>query len=143
MGAEGMFLGAYGGGVYRHADDYKGDAGESITAYWQSKNTDMGDQIQQIADMFKTIERVKLIYYDTNETEITLSISTDDGLTWADVTRTVGSGTGATAEELFDFWITGKEFRYKITHASADDNFQLVRLETTVVPQGEWFEVSA
>jgi len=138
------YLGAYGGGVYHLSADYKGDAGEPITAYWHSKNTDMGDQAPQIADLFKTVERVKLLYVDTNETEITLSISTDDGVTWSDVTRTVGSGTGATAEEWFDFrGVTGKEFRYKLTHASADDNFQWVRIESNVTTQGAWFEVSA
>ena len=138
------YLGTYGGGVSHLSADYKGDAGESITAYWHSKNTDMGDQVPQVADLFKTVDRVKLIYIDTNETEITLSISTDDGATWSDVTRTVGSGTGATAEEWFDFrGVTGKEFRYKLTHASADDNFQWARIESNVTAQGPWYEVSA
>lgn len=142
MGAIQFYLGAYGGGVYEFGNDYKGDGGQSISAYWQSKNLDYGDEYKESADSFKTIEWVKLICVDTNETDVTVSISTDDGATWTDRTETIGSGTNDTTETNFGFWVTGRTFRFKITHSSASDNFQWVRMEVVFIPQGEYFEVT-
>ena len=139
----GYFLGVYGGGVYEFSDTYKGDAGSSILAYWQSKNLDFNDQVPGIADLNKAIERVRLWFVDTNETDVTVSVSTDDGLNWTDVTKTLGTGTNDPSEYNFDFWQTGQYFRFKITNASASDNFQWVRMEVVGVPQGETYTVSS
>ena len=142
MAAIKFYLGAYGGGVYECDDSFKGDGGQIITSYWQSKNLDFGDQDKESADLFKTIAGIKMLYIDTNSTDITLSISTDDGATWTDSTKTIGSGTNDTAEEIFDFWLTGRVFRYKIAHSSASTNFQWARMEVYYIPQGEHFETS-
>jgi len=139
----GYFLGAYGGGVHEWSDSYKGDAGTAISAYWQSRDLDFDDQIEGMGGLYKTIEKVKLYFVDTNETDITLSVSTDDGLTWTDKTKTLGTGTNDPSEYIFDFWTTGHRFRFKIANSSASDNFQFVRLEAAVIPQGEYFVVSA
>jgi len=139
----GYFMGAYGGGVYEWDDDYKGDAGTAIMSAWQSKNLDFDDQVQGVGDLYKAIERVKLYFVDTNETDVTVSISTDDGLNWTNVTKTLGSGTNDPAEYNYDFWLSGHRFRFKLGHSSSSDNFQWARMEIFGTAQGEHYTVSA
>ena len=133
-----MYLGTNAGGVHALGEDYRGDAGEPIMAYWQSRNTDMSDQNPGVAMLFKTVESVKLFYVDKNATDVVVSVSNDDGVTWTDVTKNIGSGSNEPQEATFWFWITGKEFRFKIAHSSSTDDFQWVRAEVNYVSQGEW-----
>jgi len=138
-GILGYCLGTDTGNIHEVGQSHGHDAFLPITAYWQSRTMDFADQLAELGNVYKTVGRVKLIFIDTNETDITVSVSNDDGLTWTSVTKTVGSGSEAVSEEFFDFWITGKEFRFMVTHASADDNFQFVRLEPEITTQGAWY----
>jgi phage major head subunit gpT-like protein len=132
-----MYLGDSGGNVYEYSASQTSDAGTSITSRWESRLIDFGDDQ---ADRWKTISQVKLIYDDDNAHTVTVSLSTDDGTTWTDNDRTFGSGSGVEAEENFGFWLTGKQFRIKLEHASATTTFTWTELAVDYITQASFFE---
>jgi hypothetical protein len=133
------YLGSDAGAVYPYDADFLGDDDADITSYYQSKALDFHDQHPEWASAWKTISRVYLDYVDKGEIPITIWISTDNGSTWVSNDRTIGNGSHTVKTERFDFWVSGRFFIFKISHASNDRNFQWVRLKIEYFTQGERF----
>jgi hypothetical protein len=138
-----QYLGSPAGEVFEYHESYRGDNGQTIPCYWISKNLDFIDQLPQLAENWKTVKSVKLIYNDVDATDVIISVSNDDGETWTSRTKSIGTGDGTIKEAIYHFWKTGKYFKFKVEHASAEDRFQWIRLDITLVPQAKHFEVTA
>lgn len=139
---EKLVLGSSAGDTFPCSATTYGDAGDNILAYWESRRLDFSDKYPQWMEHNKTLSRVKLIYTDDNETDVTISVSADGGVTWTDRTKTLGSGTGKIAEEDFHFWVTGVYLNIKISHSSASDTFQWHEMVVDFLPQERWREVN-
>ena len=135
----GYFLGSSGGSVYAYNEDEHGDNGVAINSYWKSKRLDFADEYPDFLTKWKTIDYLLLTYVDRTSHTITLSLSTDGGVTWDSKTKTVGSGSGRVLEKPFHFWKTGRFFNFKITNNSSTENFQWIRLTAHFTPQTEQF----
>jgi hypothetical protein len=87
-----------------------------MDCYWTSKPLDFSDQDPQSAGRFKTVDKVELDYIDRYAyTPITVSISTDNGVTWAYQQRSLGLADGASKRAIF--WLgplTGEHFTLKL-----------------------------
>jgi hypothetical protein len=138
------FLADSAGEVYEYSDKFKGDAGLPISASWESKQTDFGDQDRGVADKAKYINYVRLYYEDkTASTTVSFSISNDGGVTWVTKTKSIGTGDGKS--KAVDFWFrkTGHHFKFKIEHGSTDKEFLWAGFHVDVeILKGDWFLVS-
>ena len=124
------YLGDSSGKIYEYGGDYLGDAGGTIPARWESKDTDFSDQDLQISHRSKIIEKMRLHYIDkTEDAVISVSISTDGGASWTPKTKTMGTGDGKAKYEDFYNVTSGHTFRFAIENASASDEFLMVGLE--------------
>jgi hypothetical protein len=98
------YLAASTGVVYQYSPDYKGDAGEAIPCYWQSKDTNFVDQYRELENRQKNVHFVRLYYVDTDSSvATTVKLSTDGGVTW-DGTSTQSIGTGNGKNKSVDFY---------------------------------------
>lgn len=130
------------GNTYEHGEDYLGDAGASIPAAFETKNTDFADQDMAVKDEFKEIFGARLHYKDlTSSITVSISYSTNGGTIWHPETRTLGTGDETTKSADFYFRATGHTFKFKVEHASADKDFQWSGLEIFYLPAGEYMEI--
>lgn len=133
------YFGDSAGAVYLYDDDYKADNGDSILAYWKTKDIDFSDQDPTMLNRYKTVYRVKIIYVDqTASTPINLYISTDGGTTWSSYGGTFGTGARTTKHALYHMIKTGEKFMFRIEVPSATADFQLVGMEIEYEPAGEY-----
>ncbi len=138
----GYYVGSSNGKVYEYSASYKSDAGTSISARWESKDTDFADQSIEISDRFKTIEFVRLHYIDkTSSATVSVLVSTDGGATWTPQTKSIGTGDGKGKTKDFHFITTGQIFRFAVENASTSDEFQFAGLEVFYSIGGSYFEV--
>jgi len=133
------YLGSSAGMVYSYNEDEYGDSGTAINSYWKSKRIDFSDLYQQYLGTWKTIDYVNLTYVDRGEHTVTISISTDGGVAWDNLTKTFGSDTGKLAEKSFHFYKSGRFFNFKVANNSSTEDFQWLRLTVHFVPGAEQF----
>jgi len=134
------YLGSAEGAIYPYHKNYRGDADADIEAYYQTKALDFADQYPQYIDTWKTVTRIYLDYIDLGECAITVSVSTDDGTTWTNSSRTLGNGSLTVKTARFDYiGVTGRFFSVKIANASNDRLFQITRLKVEFEPHSDWF----
>ena len=135
------YVGSSNGKVYQYSADYKSDAGTSISARWESKDTDFADQSIEISDRFKTVEFARLHYIDkTSSATVSVLVSTDGGATWTPNTKSIGSGDGKGKTKDFHFITTGQIFRFAVENASTSDEFQWAGLDVFFSVGGNYFE---
>jgi hypothetical protein len=137
----GRFIGNKNGELFLYSSDYHSDDGATIPAWWESKDVDMDDQYPQFVGKFKYLHGVKLRYIDLDEHQVTIYVSTDGGTTWADNTKTIGTGSGIPKEKIFNFWVHGRTFMTRVAHSSTDKDFQWTDIELQFEPAGDYFEV--
>ena len=133
------YLGSSNGMVYAYNRDEHGDNGVAINSYWKSKRLDFSDTHPQLMSTWKTISHVQVTYVDKGEATVTLSVSSDGGVSWKSMVKTFGSGTGKVADKSFYFWKTGRFFNFKIANNSSSEDFQWIRLTAHFMPQAEQF----
>jgi len=138
----GYLLGSSAGLVYSYSGEYFGDDGVAINSFWKSKRLDLSDTYPQLLSTWKTLSHVQLTYVDKGEAAITLSASTDGGVTWKNTTKKFGSGTECMAEKSFYFWMTGRFFNFKISNVSSTEDFQWLRLTAHFTTQSEQFRTA-
>ena len=137
-----MFLGSGGGKVYAYSPSYLSDDGVAIGSIWQSKQTDLSDQHPEVADTWKNLWKVRLIYIDkTADTNVTVYVSTDGGTTWSSQMKTLGTGDETTKSADFYFMKTFEFLDVKIEHSSAANEFQWAGLYLYWTPAGEHFSI--
>lgn len=137
------YLGSSDGKVYLYDPDYLADNDTAILLSYQSKGTDFSDQYVDLAGAWKTIDCVALHYVDKNEHSMTLSISTDNGLSWTDQIKTVGTGDGAVKTTWFYFTkITGRYFSFRLKNVSSTEDIQWVGMTVYFEPHSKMFHVS-
>jgi len=137
-----MFLGSGSGKVYAYSPSYLSDDGVAIGSIWQSKQTDLSDQHPEVADTWKNLWKVRLIYIDkTADTNVTVYVSTDGGTTWSSQMKTLGAGDETTKSADFYFMKTFEFLDVKIEHSSAANEFQWAGLYLYWTPAGEHFEL--
>jgi hypothetical protein len=104
-------IGSCDGQIYEmstaYSRDYEGYFNEAIITYWQSKDFDLGKP-----ELDKTVSRL-IINHEVSHpnTSITVSISTDSGVSWLDQTIVIRQGY---TETYADFFVTGPQFRFKV-----------------------------
>lgn len=131
-----------GGNIYEHGVAYLGDAGESISSVFETKNTDFADQDMAVKDEFKEVFGARLHYKDLSaDATVSISYSTNAGVTWYPTIRVLGTGAETTKSADFFFRATAHSFKFKIEHASADKDFQWSGLEIFYLQAGEFFEI--
>jgi hypothetical protein len=136
------YLGNSIGEVCPYAETYEGDGVADINAYYQTKALDFADQYPQFRDTWKTVRYVYLDYIDLQECSVTLSLSTDNGTTWASSSKTLGDGDLTVKRARFDFNTSGRFFVIKLAHSSNDRLFQWVRMNVEFLTESEWFSVN-
>ena len=129
-----------------YSNDSLADGAYAIPCWWRTKLIDLGDVNKDYVDLFKTIQRVILEYLDKEaDTNVTISISTDGGITWSPVTKELG--TGDHAIKFADFYfhnfenITAKGIEIKFENTSTDEDFQFNGMTASFILGGPWFEV--
>jgi hypothetical protein len=135
------YVGRADGDVCQHGTDYKGDAGEIITTTYLTKVTDFSDQYPDLADQYKCVYSVKLIYEDLENIDVTMHISSDGGATWTDSLQSIGTGDGKAKAKEFFFMKHGQYFQFKIVHASASTTFKWLGLEIEIEKTGEYYSI--
>ena len=137
-----MFLGSGSGKVYAYSPSYLSDDGVAIGSIWQSKQTDLSDQHPKVADTWKNLWKVRLIYIDkTADTNVTVHVSTDGGTSWSSQMKTLGTGDETTKSADFYFMKTFEFLDVKIEHSSAANEFQWAGLYLYWTPAGEHFSL--
>ena len=137
-----MFLGSGSGKVFTYSDDYLSDDGTAISSIWQSKQTDLSDQKPEMADMWKNLWKIRLIYVDkTADTNVTIYVSTDGGESWTSKMKTLGTGDGTTKSADFYFIKPFEFLDVKIEHSSTANEFQWAGIYAYWTPAGEHFEI--
>jgi len=133
------YVGRADGDICQYGTAYKGDAGSIITAIWKSKVTDFSDQYPHLADRYKCVYSVKLIYEDLENIDVTMHISSDGGATWEESLKNIGTGDGKAKAKEFWFMEHGQYFQFKIVHASASTTFKWLGLEVELEETGDWY----
>ena len=137
-----MFLGSGGGKVYAYSPSYLSDDGVAIGSIWQSKQTDLSDQHPEVADTWKNLWKVRLIYIDkTANTNVTVYVSTDGGTSWSSQMKTLGTGDETTKSADFYFMKTFEFLDVKVEHSSAANEFQWAGVYIYWTPAGEHFSI--
>uniref|UniRef100_A0A6M3ITE9 Uncharacterized protein n=2 Tax=viral metagenome TaxID=1070528 RepID=A0A6M3ITE9_9ZZZZ len=137
-----MFLGSGSGKVYAYSPSHLSDDGVAIGSIWQSKQTDLSDQHPEVADTWKNLWKVRLIYIDkTADTNVTVYVSTDGGTTWSSQMKTLGTGDETTKSADFYFMKTFEFLDVKIEHSSAANEFQWAGVYIYWTPAGEHFSI--
>lgn len=136
------YLASSTGKVFTYSGDYLSDDGSVIVSRWRSKTLDFSDQIPRCLDSFKELTGIKLIYKDlTEDTPVTIYVSTDGGQTWEWQTKTLGTGSGQVLSANYHFIKTGEYFIFAIEHASTNKEFMWLSMEADIVPLGTYFEI--
>jgi hypothetical protein len=137
------YFGTYDGKVYAEDSAYKGDAGESIDAYWESKETDFAEESADSLDRFKTVYKIRLWYVDISSTTavVTMSIKADGGATWTEISENVG-GSGDDTNKCKDFYIikSGHTFKFRVEHDSSSNEFQWTAIEVYYTLGGDYYQ---
>ena len=137
-----MFLGAGSGKVYDYSPDYLSDDGVAISSVWQSKQTDLADQYPEMADMWKNLWKIRLIYVDkTASTNVTVYVSVDGGENWSSRMQSLGTGDGTTKSADFFFMKPFEFLDVKVEHASDGNEFQWAGVYVYWTPAGEHFGI--
>ena len=132
--------------VFAWADDYDSDTGLPIDAYWRSKDMDFTETYPQMQGQLKTIDKIRLWYEDLDaDVPITVYLSNDGGITWAEKTHTIGAGDGKTKVQDYHFMhstsSTGLNFSVKVGCTSTTKRFRWTALEIDFFVRGKDFEV--
>ena len=137
-----MFLGSSTGKVYDYNPDALSDDGVAVGAIWQSKQTDLADQVPEMADQWKNLWKVRLVYVDkTASTNVTVYVSVDGGESWSSRMKSLGTGDGTTKSADFYFILPFEFLDVKVEHASDANEFQWAGLYVYWTPAGEHFEI--
>lgn len=104
-------IGGMDGQIYEissaYQRDYEGFNNSAILAYWQSKDFDLGNP-----ELDKTFSRLVIRHEISHPaTAVTVSISTNSGITWQDQVITIRQGY---TETYADFFVTGSQGRFKV-----------------------------
>lgn len=123
-----------------------GDAEKYISGFWTSKRLDFNDQFPQHINMWKTVDKVRIEYVDeTADTPITVSLSTDGGVTWISTTRLLGTGNGKQKSAFFYFknskLSTSKYFNIRVESVSNSTTFTWTGFYIYFEVRGEYFTV--
>lgn len=135
-----MYLGDDAAHVFAYSSSSTGDAGSNITCQWVSKRLDHIDQIPEALGKKQSVHNIELIYVDTGEIDVTMSISIDGGTNWIDHTKTIGTpdADGKVRSIKYNFNQAGKFFNYKITHTDSSGTFQFIELRPEIEIRGEY-----
>lgn len=137
------YLADIDGNVYEYSGDYVADGSKTIRSSWQSKTTDFADQLPAAIDKDKVVEKVVLTYVDKSaDTNVTMYVSNDGGVTWKSQMKTLGSGDGMVKSADYFFRISGQYFDFKIEHSSTDKDFQWIELKVFGRVKGTQIEES-
>ena len=136
------YLGSSDGDVFLYDPIYLADDSVAIPVYWQSKGTDFSDQYVDLASAWKTIDCVALHYVDKNSHDVMLSLSTDNGASWEDQTKTIGSGDECVKTTYFHFRTTGRYFSFRLKNVSSTEDIQWVGMTVYFEPHSKMFHVS-
>ncbi|MCK9597903.1 MAG: hypothetical protein M0R06_02610 [Sphaerochaeta sp.] len=132
------YWGSDEGVVYLYDPAYEGDGSDTITAKWETPETDLG-----LPDQFKTVYRASLKYVDkASSTPISVSISTNGGATWTGLSKEIGTGDGKTHTKDYHFVTSGEYFKFKVEYASATKKFQIIGLDVDFEPCGPAMETA-
>jgi len=134
-----FYFGSDAGVAYTYSGDYKADYSDSILSSWRSKTTDFSELDPSLARRWKTVYRIRVLFRDLETTTPAIvSVSNDCGMTWAQYTKNIGTGTLASSSR--DYWITpitGEFFEFKIEFPSTNKTFQFLGFEIEFEPFGE------
>jgi len=137
------YLGSYDGKVYLEHPDYYHDDNEAIPAHLITKVTDFSEEVPEAHNKYKTVYFVRLWYIDkTASTDITVSVSNDEGTTWTTNTKAIGTGSKLTKSADFFYPISGHTFQFKVENDSNDKDFQWIGLEAYYKICGEFFGIN-
>lgn len=94
----------------------------TIDRVWVSKPMDFSDQDASCQNRWKVVDKVQLEFEDLYASvPVEVSISTDNGNSWVDVTHSLGVGDGTSKFRDFRFApITSKYFQFRVSCESAD-----------------------
>ena len=137
------YLGTSTGMVCTYAEDYKGDNGASIDAYWKSKVVASQDIAGELTDNWMSLYKIQVWYVDLSaNTQVIVSV-TPDGTNWLSQAQIVGNGDGSTNFADFFFISTSPtgSFQFKIEQPSNDKKFQFIRALCFISPGGEIFQI--
>ena len=136
------YFGSFDGKLYRESEDYKSDDGTAIDAYWESKATDFADEYIECLGKYKTVYYVDLFYRDLHTSATTtIGVSTDAGVTWNYLTRSIGTADDKNKKARFFFHLTSEIFKFRVANNTDSDSFQWIAIEPNFVIRGEYFEI--
>lgn len=136
----GYYLTDSNGKIFEYSESYKNDDDTRIEGYWQGKQADFSDQDNECLDASKIVYTARLYYKDLDaDTIISVSISTDGGVTWTSQTQTLGDGDGKIKHADFSFRLNGLNFTPKVSNSSTDKRFQFINLELYYEVLGRYF----
>lgn len=136
------YLGSFDGKVYLEHPAYYHDDNEAIPAHLITKVTDFSEEVFEAHNKFKIVHFIRLWYVDKSEnTNVVLSVSIDEGTSWITNTKTLGSGSRLIKTKDFLFDLEGHTFQFRVENESADKDFQWIGLEIFFDITGEYFEI--
>lgn len=137
------YLGDDTGKVYEYSSNYGSFNGSPIQSYIKIKKTDFSDVFPVAADRVNTAYRAWLTYIDKGQHFVTFYYSTDGGVTYKGVGKTIGTtaASGMAKVALFDFVATGQFFNFKVESSTTTGTFQWIGLQIDFVVGGEFFEI--
>jgi len=137
------YLGSYNGKVYLEHPNYYHDDNETIPAHLITKITDFSEEVPEAHNKYKTVYFVRLWYIDkTTSTDVTLSVSNDEGTTWVTNTKSIGTGSKLTKSVDFFYPVSGHTFQFKVENDSDDKDFQWIGIEAYFDICGEFFGIN-
>lgn len=115
-----------------------------IDSQYITKPTDFSEQDPQCHNRIKTVSLVVLEFEDKSaNTPVTIGVSTDDGETYTEVTRLVGTGDGTQKSAEFRFApISSKWFKFRLRSNDDDTDFSWTGVYIYYDIGGPSFEVS-
>ena len=136
------YYGSFDGKLYREDSSYKSDDGTAIDSYWESKVTDFADEYMECLGRNKTLYYIDLWYKDLyTSATVTVSVSADAGVTWTDMTRSIGVDDDKNKKARYFFHITSETFKFRVQNNTDTDMFQWIAIEPNFALRGESFEI--
>jgi hypothetical protein len=131
------------GKVYTYSGEYYSYNGSAIPSYLKIKKTDYSELDPRMSGRFNTTYRAKLTYVDKGQHLVTFYYSTDGGVTYHGVAKTIGTtaAPGSAAVAYFDFIASGEFFNFKLESSTTTGTFQWIGLELFFSMGGEAFSL--
>lgn len=131
------------GNVYTYSGDYYAYGTSAIQSYLKIKKTDYSELDPKLSGRYNTTYRAKLSYVDKGQHTVTFYYSTDGGVTYNGIAKTIGTAAapGNTAVAYFDFIASAEFFNFKIESSSTTGTFQWIGLELFFSLGGEAFSL--